>query len=228
VDKNTRKRIARRIIELDKTIKAMSDQDNEDVWDIVDQVQERTNLHVDTIKMMALEVDQHESIMATAGEPSRATLYTSLGILVVIAALLGFFLGNFSDGDDPHAHQQAKASMLLYAQLNHAVNSLLPVQHRVAEFHQATGRYPFNLQQVGMQLANVDSGSYIQSVELNNSGVIIADLGSKFPPNTHLAMMPRIGGNGVQAGWQCATDLPVAEVVPDHPLACEVRKPWPF
>ncbi|HDP89430.1 MAG TPA: DUF4124 domain-containing protein [Thioalkalivibrio sp.] len=112
---------------------------------------------------------------------------------------------------EPAAAQSAEdlegERLLLTAELRQAIAALRPLRQGMTEFFAARGRWPADLESVGVNPLAV-GGSRFTRIELGAEGVIIAHLAPRLGDNRRIELdpIPAMGGHGFE--WRCIANYP--------------------
>ena len=92
------------------------------------------------------------------------------------------------------------------AQLSQVLSMLSPIRLRMEEYSMMQGNWPEELQDIGLDPREMNDGSLIEGVKLDQ-GRIIALLSHSFGKGRTLALYPESIMGGTQTRWQCETNV---------------------
>ena len=108
------------------------------------------------------------------------------------------------------------------ANLAQALSSLTPTKMLVSEYYLINGRWPGNLEQLGLDSRSMHN-QQISRVTLLPGGGIRAALSELFGSGKRLTLRPKEAMGGTQLEWSCKVNLPAATLARMYGSACSAE-----
>ncbi len=105
------------------------------------------------------------------------------------------------------AHSTSQHDYVKAAELAQVLNSVSFLRAAAMQYYLETGAFARSIDELGFASREMTDGEYIDAVNINADGVIIATLSDRFGDGQHLALVPRVVMGGTQVKWACETTL---------------------
>jgi len=98
------------------------------------------------------------------------------------------------------------AAYVFRARFVSAMSSLAPIKVASTEYHMTQGKWPRDLQALGLDPKTVNS-SLVDRVIIKDGGAIVADLNQSFGMRKKIVLTPKVVMGGTQVEWGCASNF---------------------
>lgn len=115
------------------------------------------------------------------------------------------------------------ATYIFRARFVSVVASLTPVKMAAVEYLMLQGKWPKNLQDLGLDPRSVNS-SLVDQVKIKDDGVIVATLDQSFGKYKKIVLTPKTVMGGTHVEWHCASNFTRAQLGDGQQQICESRK----
>lgn len=112
-----------------------------------------------------------------------------------------------SDGQLPPIARQMQEAYIQRAAVAQVIASLSMIKVMLMEHYLSTGKYPENIEILGLKKEEMNDGRYIEQVGLLRNGIILAKLSGFFGVGKLLALVPESIMGGTQVRWQCVSNI---------------------
>ena len=103
------------------------------------------------------------------------------------------------------------AAYVFRARVVSAISSLAPIKVASTEYHMAQGKWPKDLNDLGLDPKTVTS-SLVDQVFIKDGGAIVANLNQSFGTHKKIVLTPKVVMGGTQVEWSCASNFTSAQL----------------
>jgi len=112
---------------------------------------------------------------------------------------------------ESEAQADVTAAYVFRARFVSAMSSLAPIKVASTEYHMTQGKWPRDLQELGLDSKTVNS-SLVDRVTIKDGGAIVADLNQSFGTRKKIVLTPKVVMGGTQVEWSCASNFTSAQL----------------
>jgi len=112
---------------------------------------------------------------------------------------------------ESEAEADVTAAYVFRARFVSAISSLAPLKVASTEYHMAQGKWPRDVQALGLDPKTVNS-SLVDRVTIKDGGAIVADLNQSFGTRKKIVLTPKVVMGGTHVEWSCASNFTSAQL----------------